>query len=262
MKALEKDPAQRFQTAREPARDLRLLAGAPCRSNCGPRRCRRSGGCAREPSLPRRPRIRRTFTPVASLADWRPRLLAAARPAYVWIDPAGRTHPRRDRAGRQSHGRSGPRSLSPGADASLDRRDSASRPTSASSRISRLVEMIRPFLAASGDMSSNDAIHAIATESGAPFLVVPTLVYRDRDAKLARRDPDSQRGDRHRRSRVTRPRRSPRRSRNRRHSGWSRPRPTASSSISRSTAPAVRSSSGPLRAASASRMRRVRSKKG
>jgi hypothetical protein len=47
----------------------------------------------------------------------------------------------------------------------------------------RLVEMIRPFLAASGDPSSNDAIHAIATESGAPFLAVPTLVYRDRDAK-------------------------------------------------------------------------------
>ena len=47
----------------------------------------------------------------------------------------------------------------------------------------RLVEMIRPFLAASGDPSSNDAIHAIATESGAPFLAVPTLVYRYRDAK-------------------------------------------------------------------------------
>ena len=42
--------------------------------------------------------------------------------------------------------------------------------------------MIRPFMSANGDISSNDAIRAIATESGAPFLVVPTLVYRDRDA--------------------------------------------------------------------------------
>jgi len=46
----------------------------------------------------------------------------------------------------------------------------------------RLVEMIRSFMSTSGDISSSEAVRAIATQSGAPFLVVPTLVYRDRDS--------------------------------------------------------------------------------
>jgi tetratricopeptide (TPR) repeat protein len=47
----------------------------------------------------------------------------------------------------------------------------------------RLVEMIRPFLSKDSDVSSNEAIQRVVSESAAQFLVVPTLVYRDREAK-------------------------------------------------------------------------------
>lgn len=46
----------------------------------------------------------------------------------------------------------------------------------------RLLEIVRPFILRGGDVSSTDAVQAVAAGSGARFLVVPTLVYRDRDA--------------------------------------------------------------------------------
>jgi len=181
LKALEKDPAQRFQTAREPARDLRMLLGRTVPLELRTEEVPVLGVLRRAPPVPRRSWIRRTVTPLRAVIALLI-LLAAAAGGYFWITrPVQRIRvaivPVANHTG----------------DPDLDRYRLALTQTlideiSESPNIRvvpylRLVEMIRPFLAARGDPSSNDAIHAIATESGAPFLAVPTLVYRDRDAK-------------------------------------------------------------------------------
>jgi tetratricopeptide (TPR) repeat protein len=43
----------------------------------------------------------------------------------------------------------------------------------------RVLEMLRRFISGAGDISSRDAIQAISTQSGAHFVVVPALAYRD-----------------------------------------------------------------------------------
>ena len=178
LKALEKNPETRFQTAREPARDLRMLAGRTV-----PLELRTEEvpmpGVLRGP-VARRPWIRRAITPIG-LAVFAALLAVAAAGTYFWMTrPVERIRvaivPVANHTGNSE----------------LDRYRLALTATlideiSESPNIRvvpylRLVEMIRPFMSPAGDISSNDAVHAIAAESGAPFLVVPTLVYRDRDA--------------------------------------------------------------------------------
>ena len=92
MKALEKDPDKRFQTAREPARDLQAARRAgPSRSICRRWRCR-GRPAVDAASLPRRQHAARIFTPVA---PWALRLHCCSRLPRRHLrldDTAGRTH--------------------------------------------------------------------------------------------------------------------------------------------------------------------------
>jgi tetratricopeptide (TPR) repeat protein/tRNA A-37 threonylcarbamoyl transferase component Bud32 len=179
MKALEKDPEKRFQTAREPARDLKLLAGRTVPLDLRTEEVVRPVGLYGEPP-DRKSRMRRVATPMR-LAFAAALLLAIAGGTYFWMmRPVERIRvavaPVANHTGNTE----------------LDQYRLALTSTlideiSESPNLKvvpylRLVEMIRPFLSETGDLSSNDAIARITVESGAPFLVLPTLVYRDRDS--------------------------------------------------------------------------------
>ncbi|MEO8071352.1 MAG: protein kinase, partial [Acidobacteriota bacterium] len=177
MKALDKDVTARYQGAREPARDLRLLLGRTVPLELRTEELPEIA--ARRPEdLPRR--RRRTLTP-ARLALTAAALLLAAGGWYWWsARPVERVRV----------------AIAPVANhtgvASLDRyrlalteslvdelRDS---PNVRVVPYLRLIEMVRPFMGAAADVSSTEAVQAVATASGAPFVIVPTLAYRDRDS--------------------------------------------------------------------------------
>ena len=179
LKALGKDPPSRYQTAREPARALRLLQGRTVPLELQTEEVATLAAFPRE-MLARRSWARRALSPVGVAMGASVLLVAAATAAYWYMRPTERIRVAIVPVSNQT------------GVADLDRYRLALTQTlvdeigeSPNIRVVpylRLVEMIRPFLGAAGDMSSNEAIQAIATASSAPFLVVPTLVYRDRDA--------------------------------------------------------------------------------
>ena len=169
-RALEKGAEKRYQTAREMARDLRLLQGRTVPVDF-----------LSSPPLPPRPlswwrRALRTVTPVRAVAALAV-LLAAAAGSYRWFTrPIVRI----------------PVAIAPVANHTgypeLDVYVTAltealieelnDSPNIRVVSFHRLVEIVRQFVG-SGDTSSRDAIQAIATQSGARFVVMPTLEYRD-----------------------------------------------------------------------------------
>jgi tetratricopeptide (TPR) repeat protein len=176
MRALEKDARLRPATAREPARALRALQGQtlPLDLRTEPVDV---GGAERQPGRSRRsgaPRV--VWIGGAMLA-----LLAIAAGLWLWLRrPVERIRvaivPVANHTGVTA----------------LDAYRLALTNTLVEELVGspniqvvpylRLLGIIRPFISGSGDMSNTDAIQAVAAESGAPFLVVPTLVYQDRDA--------------------------------------------------------------------------------
>jgi tetratricopeptide (TPR) repeat protein/tRNA A-37 threonylcarbamoyl transferase component Bud32 len=179
LKALEKDPEKRFQNAREPARDLKLLAGRTVPIDLLTIEVPRPDGVGPD-SLPKRSVWQGVFTPVrmgiaaallimmaAGVYFWTTRPVERIRVAVVPVsNHTGNTELDRYRLALTA--------------ALID--EISESPNIKVVPFVRLVEVIRPFMLASGDISSSDAVRAIATQSGAPFLVVPTLVYRDRDS--------------------------------------------------------------------------------
>jgi tetratricopeptide (TPR) repeat protein len=179
MRALEKDPEKRYQTAREFARDLRLLLGrtVPLDLLTGPL-----------PPLPAFPspkplsrwqRMRAAVTPtraiVAAIVA-----IAAIAAGYRWFtQPVVRI----------------PVAIAPVANRTGEGELDSYRLALTHSLIEeltdspnirvvpylRLVEILRPFT----NLSNSDATQAIATRSGAVVIVMPTLEYRD-GALLAR----------------------------------------------------------------------------
>jgi tetratricopeptide (TPR) repeat protein len=179
MRALEKDPQRRFQTAREPARELRLLQGRTL-----PVDLRTEPLPPIAPAQPRRDsgtrRVRRMLTP-GRLAATAALLLAAGLGLRAWfMRPVVRVSV----------------AIAPVANttgiADLDRyrlaltqtliTELAESPNIRVVPYGRLAEIIRPFLAARRDVSGSEAIQAVATDTSVTFVVVPTLVYRDQDA--------------------------------------------------------------------------------
>ncbi len=178
MKALEKDAARRFQSAREPARDLRLLQGRTIpldlRTEEVPLAAR---GALQAPREVGRRRSRLWMALAAAVVALG---MASGGAYYWWLRPVERIQlavvPVANHTGVTE----------------LDRyrlalTDALIAELSESPNIRvvpylRLVEVVRPFMTGSNDVSSTQAIQAIASGSGAPFLVVPTLVYRDRDS--------------------------------------------------------------------------------
>ncbi len=180
-KALEKDPEKRFQTAREPARDLKLLQGRTVPVDLLTMEVPRPTGADLD-SLPRQPAPRRGRTIIVGLAVAALLLVAIAAGTYVWMTrPVVRI----------------PVAVVPVANHTgnpeLDQYrlalttslidELAESPNIRVVPYLRLAEMIRPFLTKDKDVSSNEAIQRVVSESGAQFLIVPTLVYRDREAK-------------------------------------------------------------------------------
>jgi hypothetical protein len=178
LRALDKDPASRFQSAREPARDLRLLQGRTVPLELQTEELHTVAALSRD--APRRSRFRRVMTPVRVGVAALVFLAAAALWAYWYLRPVERI----------------PVAIVPVANQTgvpdLDRYrlaltqvlidEVSESPNVRVVPYLRLLEMIRPFLGGASDMSGNEAMRAIAAASRAPFLVVPTLVYRDRDA--------------------------------------------------------------------------------
>jgi tetratricopeptide (TPR) repeat protein len=174
MKALEKDPAQRFQTAREPARDLKLLAGRTVPLDLQTVEVPRPAGVG-PGSLPKATSWRRTFSPVrigVAVAV----LTALAAGTYFWMTrPIERTRVAIVPVINQT----GFAELDP---FRLALTQTLVLDSSGSSRVrilpyDRLLETVRRFLIGGGDISSRDAVQALTTASGAQVVVIPTLLY-------------------------------------------------------------------------------------
>src|SRR5262245_16867736 len=178
MKMLEKDPQKRFQSAREPARDLKLLAGRTVPVDLQTIEVPRPVGVGPE-SLPKRP-PRRPIVTLGRLGMAAALLMAVAAATYYW---ATRLVERIRVAIVPVANHTGNSELDQyrlALTASLIDEISES-PNIRVVPYLRLVEMIRPFMSKDRDVSSNEAIQRVVSESGAPFLAVPTLDYRDQD---------------------------------------------------------------------------------
>ncbi len=169
-RALAKDPAERYQNARELCRELRQLQGRSMpldlRTEALPRiegRGQRAEG--------RENRARRRFS-LAGIGV--AVLLVAAAGGYFWL---ARPLPRTPIAIVPIANHSGERTL----DAyrlSLTQSLIGELEDSPNLRVTpyqRLLESLRRYLLGAGDISSRDAIQAIAQNTGARFLVVPSL---------------------------------------------------------------------------------------
>ena len=177
MKALEKDPEKRFQNAREPARDLKLLQGRTVPVDLLTMEVPRPAGVDAA-SLAKR--SRRTLT-AARLGIGLALLVAVVGGTYFWLNrPIERIRvavvPVANHTGNTEFD---PYRLAL-TSALID--ELTESPNIRVVPYLRLLEIVRPFTVAKADVSSNDAVRAVATDGDAPFLVVPTLAYRDRDA--------------------------------------------------------------------------------
>jgi serine/threonine protein kinase/tetratricopeptide (TPR) repeat protein len=171
-RALAKDAADRYQSARELARDLRLLQGRTIPLDL---RTEPLPPLDLSKALTRWQRVRRRVTlrraAIAIVA-----LTALTVGSYVWLTrPIART----------------PVAIAPVANNSGEPELDADRlaltaslieelegsPTIRVTPYRRLVEIIRPFIGAA-DVSGSEAIQAIATVSGARYVIVPRLVTR------------------------------------------------------------------------------------
>jgi hypothetical protein len=171
--ALQKERVNRYQSAREMARDLRMIQGLSV-----PLDLRTAAVPVQTSSLPkRRPWWRRALTP-ARVAVTIAAVLTAGGGLYIWtIWPVERI----------------PVAIAPvanhtGEPALDDYRlamtaalveELSESPNIRVASYLRILEMLRRFISGAGDISSRDAIQAISTQSGARFVVVPALEYRN-----------------------------------------------------------------------------------
>jgi tetratricopeptide (TPR) repeat protein/tRNA A-37 threonylcarbamoyl transferase component Bud32 len=180
LKALEKDPEKRFQSAREPARDLKPLQGRTVPVDLLTMEVPRPAS-AEAASLPHQPPPRRRR--ITTLIAMTTALLAAIMAGvYFWTSRPVVRIPVAVVPVANHTGNSELDQYRLALTASLID-ELAESPNIRVVPYLRLVEMIRPFMSKDGDVSSNEAIQRIASESAAQFLVVPTLVYRDREAR-------------------------------------------------------------------------------
>jgi tetratricopeptide (TPR) repeat protein len=188
LRALEKDPERRYQSAREVARDIRLLQGRTVpldlrteqlppiphglRQGVGGQDAGLHGG------LSWSRRMRRAVTPARAIAAV-VALAAVVAGAYAWIArPVVRI----------------PVAIAPVANHTGEPELDAYRLALTESLIEelrdspnirvvsypRLLEIVRRFIGAeSHDVSSSEAIQAIATQAGTRFLLLPSLEYRN-----------------------------------------------------------------------------------
>lgn len=176
LRALEKDPAQRFQGAREMARDLRLLQGRSLPLDLRTEPLPAIPGIGSRQRVPFWQRVRGRVTRVRAVAVGLV-LLTLGVGSFLWLaQPVARL----------------PVAIAPVANHSgepqlddyrlaLTERLVAELSDSPNIRVVpyfRLVEIVRRFMSGTGDVSSRDAIQAIATQSEARLIVIPTLENR------------------------------------------------------------------------------------
>ncbi|MCM3880389.1 MAG: serine/threonine-protein kinase [Vicinamibacterales bacterium] len=167
-RALSKDPGARYQNARELAREIRFLQGRSLPMDL------RTGPITVPSSIAARGRRRRAWSLAAAGVGL---LLVAAAGAYLWgLRPVERI----------------PIAIAPVANHTGEPQIDDYRLALTEALIAelgespnvrvvpylRLVEIVRPFMSA-GDISGSAAMHALSTQSGARFIVVPTLLSRD-----------------------------------------------------------------------------------
>ena len=171
MKALEKDPAKRFQNAREPARDLKLLAGRTVPIDLQTVEVPRPAGGGPAWLTARR----RLITP-ARLGVGAAVLLLAAAGLYVWM-----TRPivRPSVAIVPVINQTGFAELDP---FRLALTQALIMESSDSTRVrivgyDRVLEVLRRFLAGTSDVSGSEAVQSLTTASAAQVVVIPRLLY-------------------------------------------------------------------------------------
>jgi tetratricopeptide (TPR) repeat protein len=178
LRALEKDPERRYQTAREVARDIRLLQGRTVPLDLRTEQLPPLPFLQGPETLSWRQRVRRAVTPGGAIAAVVAMAVAVAG-TYAWLTrPVVRI----------------PVAIAPLAnhtgEAELDAYQMALTQSlvdeisdSPNLRVvpyPRLLEIVRRFIGAKDrDVSSSEAIQAIATQSGASFVIIPSLEYRN-----------------------------------------------------------------------------------
>ena len=173
MRALDKDPAKRFQTAREPARDLKLLAGRTVPLDLQTVEVPRPAGVGAE--LLRKQSSARRVTPTRAAISVAA-LLALAVGTYFWLT---RPVERLRVAIVPVINQTGFAELDP---YRLALTQTLLLESGDSTRVrvvpyDRVLETLRRFLAGGADMSSRDAVQALTSASAVQIVVIPTLVY-------------------------------------------------------------------------------------
>jgi tetratricopeptide (TPR) repeat protein len=173
-RALDKDPDKRFQNAREPARDLKLLAGRTVPVDLQTMEVPRPAGVTAE-SLPKQQSVRRIFTgtraAIAFIA-----LLAVTVGTYVWMTrPVLRTLVAIVPVINQT----GFAELDP---FRLALTQTLIAESSDSTRVrvvgyDRVLESLRRFIGGNSDVSSRDAVQALTSATAPQIVVIPTLIY-------------------------------------------------------------------------------------
>ena len=168
-RALEKDPQLRYQSARDLARDLRLIQGRtlPLDLRSGPVPAPSGAQARRRRWRAGRAAAAAAVAVVAVLVGVPAWLLTPAAPVPILVAPV----------------------INATGDAELDRYRMAltreliaeleSSPYVRAIPYERVLGVVRRFREANGDPSSRDALQALAAASDARTIVVPTLVYED-----------------------------------------------------------------------------------
>jgi tetratricopeptide (TPR) repeat protein len=177
LRALTKDPAERIQTAREVARDLRLLQGRTIPIDLRTEPLQMVPGARLPGRLPFHRRVRNALTPVRAMGVVGV-LLAGIIGSYAWMTrPVVRI----------------PVAIAPVANQTgfpeldayrLALTESLVEELVASPNVrvlpyDRLLQIVRRFLQDGTDVSSREAVQALTTQSAARFVIVPTLLYED-----------------------------------------------------------------------------------
>jgi tetratricopeptide (TPR) repeat protein/tRNA A-37 threonylcarbamoyl transferase component Bud32 len=189
-RALEKDPDQRFQSAREPARDLKLLAGRTVPVDLQTMEVPRPAGVTAD-SLPKQGSVRRIFTGTRAAIAF-VAVLAIVVSTSVWMT---RPFIRTLVAIVPVINQTGFAELDPFRMA-LTQALIAESGDSTRVRVlgyDRVLETLRRFMGGSTDVSSREAVQALTTATAPRIVVIPTLLY-ENNAWRARgevRDPTS-----------------------------------------------------------------------
>ena len=178
LRALEKDPERRYQSAREVARDIRLLQGRTVPLDLRTEPLPVLPGLEARQPLSRSQRMRRAVTPARAIAAV-VALAAIVAGTYAWMTRPVVRIPVAIAPATNHTGESELDAYRMALTQALVA-DLGESPNIRVVSYPRLLEIVRPFIGAENrDVSSSEAIQAIAAQSGARFIVMPSLEWRN-----------------------------------------------------------------------------------